>query len=100
MNLEILSNDYTTTSQSVDMDELSFKAARFSGEIKIESSSSVVSTNDGGSTTVTSATNALEDGFLSISSSSTGEIKTIKPVVLMVIFQQEILMVVVRQVLY
>ena len=82
MNLEILSNDYTTTSQSVDMDGLSFKAARFSGEVKIESSSSVVSTNDGGSTTVTSATNALEDGFLSISSSSTGEIKTIKPVVL------------------
>jgi len=82
MNLEILSNDYSTTSQSVDLDGLSFKAARFSGEVKIESSSSVVSTNDGGTTTVTSATNALEDGFLSISSSSTGEIKTIKPVVL------------------
>ena len=60
--------------------------------------SSVVSTNDGGSTTVTSATNALEDGFLSISSSSTGEIN--KPVVLDGIFQQEILMEVLRQVRY
>ena len=49
------------------MDGLSFKAARFSGEIKIESSSSVVSTNDGGSTTVTSATNTLEDGFYQFS---------------------------------
>ena len=54
MNLEILSSDFSSTSQSVDMDGLSFKAARFSGEIKIESSSSVVSTNDGGTTTVTS----------------------------------------------
>jgi hypothetical protein len=31
--------------------------------VKIESSSSIVSTNDGGSTTETSATDALEDGF-------------------------------------
>ena len=82
MNLEILSNDFSSTSRSVDLDGLSFKAARFSGEVKIESSSSVVSTNDGGSTTVTSETNAFEDGFYSISSSSTGEIKTLKPVVL------------------
>ena len=82
MNLEILSSDFSSTSQSVDIDGLSYQAARFSGEVKIESSSSVVSTNDGGSTTVTSSTNALEDGFFSISSSTTGEIKTIKPVVL------------------
>ncbi len=82
MNLEILSSDFSSTSQSVDIDGLSYQAARFSGEIKIESSSAVVSTNDGGSTTVTSSTNALEDGFFSISSSTTGEIKTIEPVVL------------------
>ena len=82
MNLEILSSDFSSTSQSVDIDGLSYQAARFSGEVKIESSSSVVSTNDGGSTTVTSSTNSLEDGFFSISSSTTGEIKTIKPVVL------------------
>ena len=82
MNLEILSSDFSSTSQSIDIDGLSYQAARFSGEVKIESSSSVVSTNDGGSTTVTSSTNALEDGFFSISSSTTGEIKTIKPVVL------------------
>ena len=82
MNLEILSSDFSSTSQSVDIDGLSYQAARFSGEVKIESSSAVVSTNDGGSTTVTSSTNALEDGFFSISSSTTGEIKTIKPVVL------------------
>ena len=82
MNLEILSSDFSSTSQSVDIDGLSYQAARFSGEVKIESSSSVVSTNDGGTTTVTSSTNALEDGFFSISSSTTGEIKTIKPVVL------------------
>jgi flagellar hook-associated protein FlgK len=82
MNLEVLSSDFSSTSQSVDIDGLSYQAARFSGEVKIESSSSVVSTNDGGSTTVTSSTNALEDGFFSISSSTTGEIKTIKPVVL------------------
>ena len=81
MNLEILSSDFSSTSQSVDIDGLSYQAARFSGEVKIESSSSVVSTNDGGSTTVTSSTNALEDGFF-FSSSTTGEIKTIKPVVL------------------
>ena len=82
MSLEVLSSDFSSTSQSVDIDGLSYQAARFSGEVKIESSSSVVSTNDGGSTTVTSSTNALEDGFFSISSSTTGEIKTIKPVVL------------------
>ena len=82
MNLEILSSDFSSTTQSVDIDGLSYQAARFSGEVKIESSSAVVSTNDGGSTTVTSSTNALEDGFFSISSSTTGEIKTIKPVVL------------------
>ena len=38
--------------------------------------------NDGGLTTVTGAQNALSDGFLNVSSSSTGETKTIKPVVL------------------
>ena len=31
---------------------------------------------------MTSTTNALEDGFFSISTSSTGEIKTLKPIVL------------------
>ena len=82
MNLEILSEDFSSSSQSVDLDGLSFQAARFSGEVKIESSTSVVSTNDGGSTMVISTTNALEDGFFSISTSSTGEIKTLKPIVL------------------
>ena len=40
MNLEILSEDFSSSSQSVDLDGLSFQAARFSGEVKIESSSS------------------------------------------------------------
>ena len=36
MNLEILSEDFSSSSQSVDLDGLSFQAARFSGEVKID----------------------------------------------------------------
>ena len=34
MSLEVLSSDFSSTSQSVDIDGLSYQAARFSGEVK------------------------------------------------------------------
>ena len=71
-----------STPVSIDIDGESFAAARFSGELQIESSSSISTSNDGGSTTVTGSQNSFRDGFYEIISSSTGEIKTIKPVVL------------------
>ena len=83
-SLEVLQNDFTSFSSavSVDIDGNSYKAARLSGELQIESSSAITTSNDGGTTTVTGTQNAFRDGFLDITSSSTGEIKTIKPLVL------------------
>ena len=82
--IEVLKNNYLSfsTPVSIDIDGESFAAARFSGELQIESSSSISTSNDGGSTTVTGSQNSFRDGFYEIISSSTGEIKTIKPVVL------------------
>ena len=82
--IEVLKNDYLSfsTPVSIDIDGNSYAAARFSGELQIESSSAISTSNDGGSTTVTGSQNSFKDGFYEISSSSTGEIKTIKPVVL------------------
>ena len=82
--IEVLKNNYLSfsTPVSIDIDGESFAAARFSGELQIESSSSISTSNDGGSTTVTGSQNSFKDGFYEIISSSTGEIKTIKPVVL------------------
>ena len=57
------------------------KAARFGGELQIESSGTITTSNDGGSTNISSSANAFKDGF-KISSSTTGETKTIKPVTL------------------
>ena len=84
LTIEVLKNDYLSfsTPVSIDMNGDSFAAARFSGELQIESSSAISTSNDGGSTTVTGTQNSFKDGFYEIVSSSTGEIKTIKPVVL------------------
>ena len=84
VTLEVLKSDFLgfSSAVSVEIDGNSYEAARFSGEVQIESSSGFTTSNDGGSTTVSSAQDAFKDGFLSISSSSTGEIKTISPIVL------------------
>ena len=83
-SLEVLKNDFTSFSSAitVDIDGNSYKAARLSGELQIESSSAITTSNNGGTTTVTGAQNSFNDGFFSITSSSTGEVKTIKPIVL------------------
>ena len=83
-SLEVLKNDFTSfsTPVSIDIDGNSYKAAKLSGELQIESSSAITTSNDGGTTTVTGAQNSFKDGFYNITSSSTGEIKTIKPLVL------------------
>ena len=84
VTLEVLKSDFLgfSSAVSVEIDGNSFQAARFSGELQIESSSGFTTSNNGGGTTVSSAQNAFKDGFLNISSSSTGEIKTISAVVL------------------
>jgi len=84
MSLEILKNDFNgfSSAQSIDLDGNSYKAGRFSGELHIESSSAFTTSNDGGSTTVSSSQNSLKDGFMSVTSSSTGETKTVSPLVL------------------
>ena len=84
ITMEVLKKDFLSfsTAISTDLDGNSFKAARFSGEIQIESSSAISTSNDGGTTTVTGTQNAFNDGFMSITTSSTGEIKTVKPLVL------------------
>ena len=83
-SLEVLKNDFTSfsTPVSIDIDGNSYKAVKLSGELQIESSSAITTSNDGGTTTVTGAQNSFTDGFYNITSSSTGEIKTIKPLVL------------------
>ena len=82
--MEVIKDDFLGFSSpiSIDLDGNSYKAARFGGELLIESSSAISTSNDGGTTTVTGTQDAFKDGFLNISSSSTGEIKTIKPLVL------------------
>ena len=83
-SLEVLKSDFTSfsTPVSIDIDGNSYKAVTLSGELQIESSSAITTSNDGGTTTVTGAQNSFKDGFYNITSSSTGEIKTIKPLVL------------------
>ena len=80
----MLKSDFTSfsTPVSIDIDGNSYKAAKLSGELQIESSSAITTSNDGGTTTVTGTQNSFRDGFYKITSSSTGEIKTIKPLVL------------------
>ncbi len=84
VEMEVLNSDFGSFSSAVtvDLDNTNFKAARFSGELKLTSSSAFSTSNNGGGTTVTGSQNALSDGFLNLTSSSTGEVKTIKPVVL------------------
>lgn len=79
LTIKILKEDFSDSGASVALDSSSFKAARFSGELLLNSSLSITTSNDGGSTTVSSSTNAFEDGYYNISSSVTGETKTIKP---------------------
>ena len=83
-SLEVLKSDFSSfsTPVSIDIDGNSYKAAKLSGELQIESSSAITTSNDGGTTTVTGTQNSFRDGFYKITSSSTGEIKTIKPLVL------------------
>ena len=59
--IEVLKNNYLSfsTPVSIDIDGESFAAARFSGELQIESSSSISTSNDGGSTTVTGSQNSF-----------------------------------------
>ena len=84
LSIEVLKNDYLSfsTPVSVEIDGGGYTAARFSGELQLESSSAISTSNDGGSTTVTGTQNSFKDGFYDIVSSSTGEVKTIKPLVL------------------
>ncbi len=84
VDLEVLKQDFSSfsTPVTVTLDSTNFTAARFSGELQISSSSAISTTNDGGTTTVTGQQNPLSDGFLDITSSTTGEVKTIKPIVL------------------
>ena len=79
LTIEILKNDFSSAGASVDIDGSSFAAARFSGELQLESSISISTSNDGGSTTVSSSQNALKDGYFDVTSSVTGETKTLKP---------------------
>ncbi len=84
VEMEVLKNDFSSfsTPVTVILDNTNFKAARFSGELEISSASAISTSNDGGSTTVSGTQNALRDGFLNVTSSSTGEIKTVKPILL------------------
>ena len=83
-SLEVLKSDFTSfsTPVSIDIDGNSFKAVKLSGELQIESSSAITTSNDGGTTTVTGTQNSFRDGFYNIVDSSTGELKSITPVVL------------------
>lgn len=84
VEMEVLKNDFSSFSSpvTVTLDNTNFKAARFSGELQISSSSAISTSNNGGGSTVTGVQNALNDGFLNVTSSSTGEVKTINPIVL------------------
>ena len=75
----VLKQDYSTTGQSITLNSGSNKFGRLSGELRLESSSSFTTTNDGGSTTKSSTQDALSDGYFNITASKTGESKTIKP---------------------
>ena len=77
--INLLKDDYSDSGSSVTLDSSSYKAARFSGELSLESSISFSTSNDSGSTTVSSAQDALEDGYYVVTSSSSGETKTIVP---------------------
>ena len=79
LTIKILKEDFSDSGASVALDSSSFRAARFSGELLLNSSLSITTSNDGGSTTVSSSSNAFKDGYYNISSSVTGETKTIKP---------------------
>ena len=79
LSIKILKNDYSDSGASVTLDSTSYRAGRFSGELFLESSISISTTNDGGSTTVSSSQDATRDGYYEIVTSSTGETKTIKP---------------------
>ena len=63
--MEVIKNDFLGFSSpvSIDLDGNSFKAARFGGELLIESSSAISTSNDGGTTTVTGTQDAFKDGF-------------------------------------
>ena len=52
-SLEVLQEDFTSFGApvTIDLDGNSFKAARFSGELQLESSSTFSTTNDNGTTT-------------------------------------------------
>ena len=82
LTVKLLKSDFSESGQSVVLDSTSFRAAKFSGELKLDSSSSFTTTNDGGSTTVSSIQNGFNDGFYNITSSATGEVKTISPIFL------------------
>ena len=81
LTLSQLKSDFSSAATLTNMG-VTNKAARFGGELQIESSGSITTSNDGGSTEVSSSQNALKDGFFSLSSSITGETKTLKPLVL------------------
>tara|TARA_E500000178_G_scaffold272338_1_gene270500 strand:- start:7613 stop:12694 length:5082 start_codon:yes stop_codon:yes gene_type:complete len=78
LTVSILNNDFSDSGASVAIDSSNFRAARFSGELLLESSTGFTSANGGGST-VTAAQDALRGGYYEINSTSTGESKTIKP---------------------
>ena len=65
-SIEVLNNDYLSfsTPVSIDIDGNSYAAARFSGELQIESSSAISTSNDGGTTTVTASQNSFKDGLM------------------------------------
>ena len=65
VEMEVLNSDYGSFSSAVtvNLDNTNFKAARFSGELKLTSSSAFSTSNNGGGTTVTGLQNALSDAF-------------------------------------
>ncbi len=81
LTLSLLKSDFSSAATLTNMGSTN-KAARFGGELQIESSGTITTSNDGGSTNISSSANAFKDGFFKISSSTTGETKTIKPVTL------------------
>lgn len=75
LTLSLLKQDFSSISTLASMG-VTNKAARFGGELHLESSGSITSS---GPASISSTQNTFKDGFLSITSSTSGETKTIKP---------------------
>lgn len=81
LTLSLLKTDFSSAATLSNMG-VTNKAARFGGELLLESSGTITTSNDGGSTVISSTQNAFKDGFFKVKSSVTGETKTITPLTL------------------